>query len=196
MAAFLDVRIPARFDPARIGASDKQIRRRVRRAFGRTPPSDRTKLAILWEIARINEVDLRLAEAIEKGTVDEKTKELVQEALDKRLAELLALLPPDMIPSAQNLLAPEWLEGYDVHPHSFIRIENACAWARPATRREPHRRQSVRTSASRARSPGSSSDDDPEPELALSGRFDGLQVASARWFAHERRRWGARRVAA
>ena len=80
------------------------------------------------------------------------------------------------------------------------RAEEASERSPRARERGGPGRRAVRVVRARVHSPpGSESDDEPGdagPALVLSGRFDGLQSASARWFAHERRRWGARRVAA
>ena len=157
--------LPDRFNPAKLGADDKRIRRRVRRILAFRAPADLEQLVAAWEIARINEVDMRLAEAMERGTVDDETTERVHDVLDRRLQQLFEMLPPELHDAARDLLVPEWLDGHDIHPMSFIRIGTGCSWRRG--RERAPRRPVSRRQRTRARSPGSSSNgEDSEPRLA------------------------------
>jgi hypothetical protein len=151
-----ELTLPARFDPDRIDVSSKRVRRRVRRLLaGRSATPE--QIAVLEDLSRVNEADLRLAVAIELGTIDDETKERVHEALDARLNELIALLPPGFLNAAWDMLVPEWLDGSGVSKYSMIPVRRPSqSWSRPRGARTP-RRSHAASAGRRARAPCSSS---------------------------------------
>jgi hypothetical protein len=160
--------LPAAFDPDRLDVSSALVRRRVRSILRGRPATDDEKTA-LEEVVRINEADLRLAVAIEDGAVDSARTESVTDELDARLEHAVSRLSPLLQEVAFNLCVPQWVDGSSCQRYSSWPKGARLRWPRARPRSTSRSTRKTHTRRARARSPGSSSDDDPEHDRVAPG---------------------------
>jgi hypothetical protein len=191
--------IPERFDPDQLDVTERQVQRRVNRIIGpvRVSAEDRAKFV---RLVLINEVDLRLAKAIERGEVDEETKESVLAQLDAEVRAIHASLPPHLQRLAADTTVPEPVAGMSSSWTPEYVVFATDAKIRPAPPRRARvreRRPKRRTATRRARAP-SRDPDEPAPPLGRLSPLDewgGVVAAAVRMHAHVLRRAAAARVA-
>jgi hypothetical protein len=159
------------FDPDLLELTDEEIQRQIVRQLGFLP-MDEKELAAVRELVLVNEMDMRIAAAIEHGIpFEEDLKEQALASLEQRMSAAVAHLSPRLRDAWYQIAAPVWV--YDGRAASWVDTVPAVATV-PAistptigtltVSTRPRERRARRTQRARAPAGG---DDPPLPPRSL-----------------------------